>query len=130
MQSHHIQQAAKFSVSGLLATGLHVLVASSIVAAGLGSLVVANTVAFLIATCLSYRMNARWSFKAETNARTIFRYLVVTAVGFALTALVSLVADMYHLQYLVGILLVVLVVPPCTFLLHKLWTFRAPRNEG
>jgi putative flippase GtrA len=57
-----LKQIKRFIVSGLLVTGLHVLVATVFI--NLISRVpsLANSVAFIVATTFSYLINTLWSF--------------------------------------------------------------------
>jgi putative flippase GtrA len=118
------QQARRFAVSGLLATGLHVLIAVSFIKLILPSPMLANGVAFAMATVFSYLINTLWSFSSRLHGKNLRRFVVVSALGCLLSVAVSGLAEHYGLPYELGIVLVVLSVPPATFLLHSFWTYR------
>lgn len=118
------QQARRFAVSGLLATGLHVLIAVSFIRLILPSPMLANGVAFATATVFSYLINTLWSFSSRLHGKNLRRFVVVSALGCLLSVVVSGLAQHYGLPYGLGIVLVVLSVPPATFLLHSFWTYR------
>lgn len=118
------RQARRFVVSGLLATGLHVLIAVSFMRLLLPSPMLANGVAFVTATLFSYLINTLWSFSSRLHGRNLRRYIVVSALGCLLAVVVAGLAEHYGLPYLLGIVMVVFSVPPVTFLLHSFWTYR------
>lgn len=84
----------------------------------------ANGVAFATATVFSYLINTLWSFSSRLHGRNLRRFVLVSALGCLLAVAVSGLAEHYGLPYELGIVLVVLSVPPATFLLHSLWTYR------
>jgi putative flippase GtrA len=118
------RQALRFGVTGLLATGLHVFVATVFIQHVLAVPAIANGVAFAVATLFSYLLNTMWSFSRALHGRNLLRFCVVSLVGLTLAMIVSGAAQHYGLHYMWGILFVVLSVPPVTFLLHSFWTYR------
>jgi putative flippase GtrA len=119
-----IRKAQRFAVSGVLVTGLHVVVAAALIRFGSLPPAVANGVAFVFATAFSYTLNTLWSFSSTIRAQNLMRFLLVSTVGCVLAMAVSGMADLYGMHYWIGILGVVATVPPITFLLHSNWTYR------
>lgn len=119
-----IRRALRFAISGLLVTGVHVLVAIGFIRFVSPVPTLANGVAFLVATTLSYAINTMWSFSSPMNGRNILRFVSVSMAGLFLAVVVSGAAQYYELNYIVGIGLVAFTVPPVTFLLHNFWTYR------
>ena len=75
----------RFGVSGVIATGVHVAIATPL-ALGLGvSPVLANGVAFVCATVFSYLLNALWSFSAKPDRHNFLRFVCVAVFGLLLT---------------------------------------------
>jgi putative flippase GtrA len=120
----------RFGVTGLVATGIHVLVAVTLIAGWRTPPYLANAVAFLTATAFSYAINTLWSFSARMNRRTVWRYACVAALGCVATAAVAGAAQAAHLDYRVGILLVIALVTPVTFAMHSRWTYRASGQQS
>ena len=118
------RQALRFGISGLLATGLHVLVATSFIQLVSPAASIANGVAFVVATIFSYLINTIWSFSHPLHGRNLLRFCAVACVGLLLAMAISGAAQHYGLHYMWGIFFVVLTVPPVTFLLHSFWTYR------
>jgi len=85
---------------------------------------VANGAAFVLATLVSFVINTVWSFSQPLQGIAFFRFLVVSSLGLTLTVLIARIAQGLNLNYLLGIGLVVVVIPPVTFALHNTWTYR------
>ena len=117
----------RFGVTGLIATGIHVLVAVTLIARLHTLPYIANPIAFVTATGFSYAANTLWSFSSRMNHRTLPRYACVSVFGCVATAAVAGAAEAAGLDYRTGILLVIAVVTPLTFGLHSRWTYRAVR---
>nr|WP_225919968.1 GtrA family protein [Pseudomonas zeae] len=111
-------------MTGLFVTALHALVAVLFINFITAQPSLANGVAFIVATVMSYVINTTWSFSARLHGRTLLRFLLVSACGFLLAMLVAWVAQMAGLNYLLGIVAVALTIPAFTFVLHNFWTYR------
>jgi putative flippase GtrA len=114
----------RFVVTGVLTTGVHVLVATLAIRAFGVPTPLANGAAFIVATIFSYMVNTFWSFSANFEIGNSLRYFLVTMIGFMTAVAVSACADYFGLHYMVGILMVVMVLPPINFGLHMFWTYR------
>ena len=117
----------RFGATGLVATGIHVLVAVTLIAGWRTPPYLANAVAFLTATAFSYAINTLWSFSSRMDRSTLGRYLCVAAFGCLATTAIAAAADAAGFDYRIGILLVIALVTPSTFLLHSAWTYRSRR---
>lgn len=114
----------RFATVGILATLLHVAVASFL-AAGQGvHPALANGVAFATANVAGYVLNSCWSFRARFSWSTWRRYILVSLGGLGLTVLVAWTVERAGGHYLSGIALTVSVVPVLNFLAHRHFTYR------
>ncbi|WP_446902615.1 GtrA family protein [Burkholderia sp. YIM B11467] len=114
----------RFGLSGLFSTAIHTLVASAMFEMCDATLVAANAVAFLCATAFSYLANTLWSFSSTVRTRNALRFLAVTLAGFLETLLLARVAEAFDVSRGMSIVVIALLVPPTTFVLHRLWTYR------
>ncbi|ELW9450071.1 GtrA family protein [Burkholderia cenocepacia] len=114
----------RFGVSGLCSTAIHVLVATALFARLDAAPVTANAVAFLCATAFSYLANTLWSFSSTVRTRNAMRFLAVTLAGFVETMLIARAAEAVHAPRAMGVVAIALLIPPTTFVLHRLWTYR------
>lgn len=120
-----LSRLVRFGITGLLATGIHVAVAVTLIVR-LGMFpYIANSIAFLVATGFSYAINTRWSFSTRMDRGTLLRYACVAAFGCLATMAIAAGSEVAHLDYRLGILLVIVLVTPATFALHSLWTYRS-----
>jgi putative flippase GtrA len=119
-----IIKAFKFGLSGIMVTGLHVVVAFVLITTVLPIPAAANGIAFVVANLFSYAVNTLWTFSSPLQGRSLLRFVLVSLLGFIIAVTVSGLAEWYGLHYWYGIALVVCCVTPVTFLLHNFWTYR------
>lgn len=111
----------------MMTTGIHVAIAATLIARMGLAPHIANPLACLAATGFSYATNTLWSFSSRASHRTLLRYVFVAALGCFATVAIAGAAEAAHLDYHIGILLVIVLVTPATFALHNLWTHRSAR---
>ncbi|KWC09387.1 GtrA family protein [Burkholderia ubonensis] len=114
----------RFGVSGLCSTAIHALIASAMLALADATPVTANAVALVCATVFSYLANTLWSFSSTVQWSNLVRFLTVAVSGLAETMLLARGTEALGLAAGWSIVAVVLFVPPVTFVLHRLWTYR------
>ena len=129
MSAQILRQGSRFIVTGVLATAIHAVVAIAFMQLVAPAPMLANGCAFAVATVFSYVTNTLWSFSSSIRSRTFLRFLAVSAGGCLLAMGVAGAADRAGWNYLVGILLVVCVVPPVTFVAHRYWTYRVAQER-
>src|SRR5512140_3417636 len=77
----HLVRACRFGLTGVVSTGVHVLIATLGIAwLGL-SAVIGNATAFAAATVASYCINTRWSFSRPLGAQSLARFAVVALLS-------------------------------------------------
>lgn len=124
-----LRQIASFGAVGICATLAHVATAWLLFdGAGFDGFA-ANACGAAAAFTVSYVGNARITFASERGLLVgAARYLPVTLVSFALTSAVLAFVERNGMPTYVYALVVLLIVPPTTFLMAKLWAFR-PRGQ-
>jgi len=122
--TNHVVRVTRYSVTGLIATATHALIAAGLIRLVGAEPSVANGIAFLCATTVSYLINTLWSFSAPVGVATIRRFVLVSMLGFVAAMLVAGMVEGWGGHYVIGILAVAVSVPPLTFALHSLWTYR------
>ncbi|WP_233852418.1 GtrA family protein [Paraburkholderia sp. HD33-4] len=115
---------ACFGAGGVIATGLHVCIALTLIADAGMSPAWANAIAFTWATAASYLLNTFWRLSALPEVMNAGRFTLVSLGGLTLTALVSRLTQLAGGSPALGIALVVCVVPPLTSVAHRCWTYR------
>ncbi|NHV25995.1 GtrA family protein [Burkholderia sp. D-99] len=114
----------RFGVSGLGSTALHALIAAAMFALFDATPVSANAVAFACSTAFSYLANTLWSFSSPVTWGNFVRFLAVAMAGLVVTMLLAHGTETLGLARAWSVVAVVLCVPPVTFVLHRLWTYR------
>jgi putative flippase GtrA len=120
------QQGPRFAVVGVAATLTHLATAiflMDVCDVGLAS--VANAIALVLGSTVSYLGNAFWTFgRRDRHAVRIVRFGIAYAAVFLLgSAIMFFVADIAGVPYLIPLGLVVIVTPIATFVLNRHWVF-------
>lgn len=121
------REAALFAGVGVLATLLHVAVAAlAHWALGLAPQG-ANLAGFAVASAVTYYGNQRWTFGGRArHAAAARRFPVMAAASLGASSLVTWLATaLLGWSYGAALALVAVTVPGLTFLLAKIWVFRA-----
>jgi len=127
----HLVRGFRFGLTGIANTGIHVLMATLCLEGfflGIPSLVagpvLANVVAFLVATIFSYLANTLWSFSATMNGKNFQRFIIVALIGLLATMGLARFAELLGVPRVGSVVLVVCIMPLVNFSLHYFWTYR------
>lgn len=123
-------QASLFFSVGLVATGVHLIVALLIVSLAETGALAANTGGYCIAFFVSYLGHSRISFRREINRRFFRRFLLINTALFITSVLVSYALDELQFNSYIGVISTVGILPPLSFLMHKFVTFREHKSPG
>ncbi|RAK60846.1 GtrA family protein [Phenylobacterium hankyongense] len=122
-----LRQGATFAFVGLTATAVHVVTALSARSWLQASALEANLIGYGFAVLISYFGNARFTFgKAALRGGQFARFVAVSLFGLALNQAITFVAvNRLGLDFRLALGVVVVVVPAVSFVLSRLWAFRA-----
>jgi len=126
------RQGGAFALIGIIATGVHVVVAlTARTALGLDPLV-ANFTGYACAVAVSYLGNAHLTFgRSARDVGQFARFLFVSLLGLGLNqTIVHLLVDRGHWPFWLALGPVVVLVPVLSFLLMKLWAFGSGGRQG
>ncbi|MEO8115115.1 MAG: GtrA family protein [Phenylobacterium sp.] len=126
-----LAQGATFALVGLAATAVHVVVALAVRQAAGASALEANFAGYAAAVTTSYVGNARFTF-GQPIWRTgqFLRFLTVSLACLALNqATTWLLVNRLHWRFGLALAVVVVVVAAASFLLSRLWSFRASGGD-
>jgi len=118
----------RFAATGVFNTLLHAAIAAACIHFVSYRPSVANGVAFVAATVVSFFINTLWSFSSSVDRVVMLKFVVVALIGLPIAAGVSGLVDALGFPYQAGIAAVVCVMPPVNFLLHHFWTYRHTHN--
>jgi putative flippase GtrA len=119
-----LPRLARYAVSGGLSALTHFTLGLAANLAGFAA-VPASTAGFAASVLVSYLLQRRWVFRADTShAVTGPRFLTVTAAAFALnTAVLWLGADLLGAPFPLVQAIAILLIPGLNYLLNSRWTF-------
>lgn len=118
------RKASRFGLTGIFITFLHLAIATLIIHFLTPNASIANGVAFIAANITSYVMHTLWSFSEKLHGQNLFRFLVVSLIGFVISIAVPSITQGLSFTPLIGTLSVILILPPLNFLLHNFWTYK------
>jgi putative flippase GtrA len=122
-----LQQIVRFGAVGACATLTHIGVAWSLIELSSINQYVANLAGAIFAYLVSFFGNALFTFGVKDRlAHHAARYLFVSIGSLFVTSLELAAVDRLDLPTYFYALIVLLTVPPATFLFAKLWAFAAP----
>lgn len=118
----HLIQLSKYGFFGVIATFIHLGVASSVIYFFEAGVFVANSIAFFTAFIFSYIFQTLFVFSTSFHLQKFFRFFLVQYGTFLLSYLLSNIIELSN-AYLHTALIVV-IMPIITFIIHKFWTFK------
>ena len=89
---------------------------------------VAHVFGFMAASLFSYAANATFTFRAPLSRAGYLKFVSVSVATLITAVVVSTIAQLLSMSYLVGIALVIVINPAISFMLHHSITFRGARN--
>lgn len=120
-----IRQIASFGMIGVLATLTHVASAAALIELDQCPPLVANLAGAALAYVVSFLGNALYTFGvSERLGSAALRYLLVSLASAALTSIILIATQFLNLPILAYYALVLVTVPPTTFLLAKFWALK------
>jgi len=129
---HHFQILLKFFSIGAIATLVHGVVFSLLIALQISAPQLANFFAYILALTVSYFGQRYWTFsksKSNNSFNAILRFICVSFLGYALNAVwVYTATKALGLSPYYALLGIGLLTPAMTFLLLKFWVFNEDKN--
>jgi putative flippase GtrA len=126
-----MRQGTVFALIGVTATLVHVVIALLARSLGGASPMLANFAGYSAAVVVSFVGNARLTFDGTLTAGPFVRFLAVSLTGLAANqAITWLLTERLGWPFVAALAVVVVVVPGFTFVMSKLWVFRAPADSS
>lgn len=116
----------RFALIGLLATGIHVITLWLLLSNSSLSVVVANTLAFLLAFCFSFSGHYLWTFEAKNSLKVALpKFLVVSLAAFFFNSVFLVVLLKANLvSPIFSAIGSIAIIPAFTFIVSRFWVFQ------
>jgi putative flippase GtrA len=111
----------KYAAVGIIATAIHLSAAFAFIYLIDHSIFFSNVFGFSLAFFFSYIAQSKYVFISKLSFRTSFRFFLVQFASLLLA--ISIVDLTKFLNAYLNVLLVVIILPLITFLIHRAWTF-------
>lgn len=118
-----VKKFLRFAVIGVLNTLVHASVLASLVQIWKLGSGLSNVAAYLVASTLSFLLNARFAFRVRRTSMRFVRFQMVGILNVAVCYGLGVLADAEGLPYLWLVLITGLVLPLISFALHYWFSF-------
>ena len=121
-----INKFIKFGLVGVLNTLINWIIFALLNFVGV-YYIVANVIAYAIATANSYIWNSKWVFKynGKDKKETTAKFIILNLIGLALnTAILYFLVDILSLNKLVGLVITTAIVMIINYIVNKIWVFK------
>lgn len=121
-----INKFIKFGLVGVLNTLINWIIFALLNFVGV-YYIVANVIAYSIATANSYIWNSKWVFKynGKDKKETTAKFIILNLIGLALnTAILYFLVDILSLNKLVGLVITTAIVMVINYIVNKIWVFK------
>jgi putative flippase GtrA len=120
----------RFSIVGVLATGVYIIATIIAVEAGGVAPIVGATIGYCASFLVSYIGHLRFTFAVPGRYRDYFLKAVVgsAAAFFVGTTVMWMATKIIRIDYRVALVAVAIIVPICSYLVNRFWIFLHPAD--
>lgn len=122
------KQLIKYGITGVVATAIHIGIASLFIRFINESLLFSNSVGFLFAFIWSYYAQSKFVFKSSVSSKKGAKFFLVQVVSLILSVNLADLAE--GVSIYLKVFIVAFLLPICAFVIHKLWTFVEHDEKG
>jgi len=123
---------SRFSIVGVIATGVYVVAAMIAVAAGDVSPIVGATIGFCASFLVSYVGHFRFTFAVAGRYRDYVVRFAVSSVAslFLSTIAIWVSTKILNIDYRLALIAVSIIIPICSYLVSRFWVFTASSADS
>ena len=121
-----INKFIKFGLVGVLNTLINWIIFAVLNFVGV-YYIVANVIAYAIATANSYIWNSKWVFKynGKDKKETTIKFVILNLIGLALnTAILYFLVDILLFNKLIVLVITTVIVMVINYIVNKIWVFK------
>ena len=115
------KQLLKYVIVGIVSSICHFFIASLYIMFIDRALFVSNLIGFMTAFVWSCFAQSKFVFKTTLSVKKVTRYFIVQFASLVLSVNLANMSELKNIY--LKILLIVIILPVCTFVIHKFWTF-------
>jgi putative flippase GtrA len=118
-------QLTRFIIVGSTAALVNFLGVWGLVAVFSLAPLLANLIAYIVASSVSYLGHYHWTFTSNRQHKTsVIRFYILLAINFCLNeSLFALFLHGFHLDYRLALFVTLLIIPLFTFVASKFWVY-------
>ena len=121
-----LKQITLFGIIGVLATITHYFSALLFIKHTTLNLYLANLAGYLLAISVSFFGHGLFTFKVELSFYILKKFIIVSISAFICSELILFLLEKgLHFPHYISLGIVVLIIPLISFLLNKLWVYKA-----
>ncbi len=121
VESYFQLKLVRYSIIGIISTGIHLSTAFTFIYLVNQSLFLSNIFGFSSAYFFSYITQSKFVFESKISFQKALKYFIVQFFILLLSIVLSSMVEAFNLY--LKVLLVVIICPIATFFIHKIWTF-------
>ena len=114
----------KYGLVGVVATSLHISVAILLTYIYALDIVMTNWIAFSVAFFFSYIGNTKFVFEQKVEHQNFIKFFLVSMITLLIITVISYFGKKNQINPYIVIIIISIMIPLTTFLLHKTWTFK------
>lgn len=124
LDRQYLFKILRFGLSGLAATLTHALIFLVLIEQNVHPLI-SNTAAFLLAFCVSFILQSKWTFQTkQVNNKHFAKFLFSALLGFLLnSAIVFMAMQIFLFNQYIALAAMVIITTPVIFLVNNYWVF-------
>lgn len=84
---------------------------------------ISNIIAFIIVNTTSYILHTKFTFQKNTSINSYKRFVFVSITALIAIGSISFAAEAFGLNYWVGFLLIVILLPLVSYIAMRIWVF-------
>ena len=120
-------QLIKYGLVGGVSTFIHIAIASLYIYLVHENVYIANALGFTLAFAFSYTVQSLYVFKHSLDSYKLLKYFTVQFGALVLALSISNTLTLENLYF--QTLIISILLPFITFVIHKLWTFKNLKED-
>lgn len=124
--SKSFESFVKFGIVGVLNTLINWLIFAVLNFLGI-YYILANIIAYCVATANSYFFNSKWVFKynGKNKKGATIKFIILNLIGLGLnTIILYFLVDIMNLNKLISLVIATAIVMVVNYIVNKLWVFK------